>query len=199
MGNDHFDNELGNWLHCKRLWPAGNTKKVSSCWYWDRNCQIVELKFTVDMYHWSIKLIVTVFQIVNSTKEKDSSVPEGSSIPEETKAFDIASEIAQLVENTVTGLDLFEEMFFFISGFDSELRDEISWLLLWVRPIIPNKSTRKLGGLIRDNGGFVFDKISSSVTHIIANKDDLENNPDLKSGHQTNDCSIVAFTWVLPD
>ena len=79
------------------------------------------------MYRWYVHLITAVFQIVNSTKEEDS-VPEA--IPEETKAFDIASEIAQLVENTVTGLDLFEEMFFFISGFDSELRDKISWLLL---------------------------------------------------------------------
>ena len=45
-------------------------------------------------------------------------------IPEEIKALDIVKEIAQLAENTVTGLDIFEEMFFFISGFDSELRDE---------------------------------------------------------------------------
>ena len=86
--------------------------------------ELSDLKLAVDVYRWSVQLIVAAFQIANSTKEKDSTLPEA--IPEETKAFDIVSEIAQLVENTVTGLDLFEEMFFFISGFDSELRDEIS-------------------------------------------------------------------------
>ena len=103
--------------------------------------------------------------IIEEESEVKNSQPECSSI---------SDELFSLMQQSDC-LDTFDQMCFFISGFADDL-------------------SRKMETLIRDNGGFVFDKYCASVTHVIMNKDDLENNPDLRMNNQMNlNCEVVYF------
>ena len=67
---------------------------------------------------------------------------------------DLERQLERVLE-TDPDSDLFGEMRFVISGFSDRHR-------------------RQIEGALRNNGGFVFDKISASITHVILSRDGVQ-------------------------
>ena len=56
--------------------------------------------------------------------------------------------------------DLFDSMIFCVTGFNKRQREQLC-------------------KIIKDRGGMIFDKVSSSVTHVLAAKTDIHSNPEV--------------------
>ena len=56
--------------------------------------------------------------------------------------------------------DLFDSMIFCVTGFNKRQKDQLC-------------------KIIKDRGGMIFEKVSSSVTHVLAARTDIHSNPDV--------------------
>ena len=81
--------------------------------------------------------------------------------------------------------DLFDSMIFCVTGFNKRQREQLC-------------------KIIKDRGGMIFDKVSSSVTHVLAAKTDIHSNPEValikdRAYFEKYARHITHATWVTID
>ena len=151
--------------------PGGEKFKYAKEW----GMTIITTKWITDSVQKGFAQLVTRKKYQAANEVADEATPKDI----QPQCTTMNEELVELTHLNNQCLDLFDDMCFFVSGFTEEL-------------------TRKLEAVMRTCGGFVFDKYCASVTHVIMNKEDLENNADLKMNSQIRaNCSVVNFKSVL--